>query len=283
MRRSRMYRPLTKTYCHFAAERAAAGGAARPATATSPPRDAIGRRQSARSGVNRLAARATVESVAGRLSVSRPLCRSENATPGLGKARRVSCSVMWPDSVLVVLRNFRRAGVLKNKSRMVTVVPVEAAQGTGSLRLSPLAETSHPSCWPAWRVRIWAWEMLAIDAKASPRKPIVLMLNRSSSPESLLVACGLNARAASARPIPQPSSATWINLLPPSSIDTSTREAPESRAFSTSSLTTLAGRSITSPAAILLTRCAGSFAIAINVYLKIGFLNPGRIDGSSIC
>ncbi|MFQ6090396.1 MAG: hypothetical protein ACE5LD_03055 [Candidatus Bipolaricaulia bacterium] len=41
---------------------------------------------------------------------------------------------------------------------------------------------------------------------------------------------------------------------PPRSIDTLTREAPASRLFSTNSLTTEAGRSITSPAAILFTR-----------------------------
>ncbi len=59
--------------------------------------------------------------------------------------------------------------------------------------------------------------------------------------------------------MPCPSSVTRIHLPPPSSRATSTRPAPASRAFSISSLTTDAGRSITSPAAILLTRAMSSF------------------------
>ena len=47
--------------------------------------------------------------------------------------------------------------------------------------------------------------------------------------------------------------------LPPCSTDTSIRVAPASTEFSISSLTTLAGRSITSPAAILLTTLGDSW------------------------
>jgi hypothetical protein len=50
--------------------------------------------------------------------------------------------------------------------------------------------------------------------------------------------------------MPQPSSATAMNSRPPSRTSTRMREAPASIAFSTSSLTTEAGRSTTSPAAI---------------------------------
>ena len=105
---------------------------------------------------------------------------------------------------------------------------------------------------------MWACEIDAIDAIASPRKPIEVMWYRSSSSMILLVACGVRASARSSGPMPRPLSLTRMSLRPPSSTTTSITVAPASRAFSSSSLTTLAGRSITSPAAILFTRCRGS-------------------------
>ena len=66
----------------------------------------------------------------------------------------------------------------------------------------------------------------------------------------LLVACRSSASRASSGSIPSPSSSTRISFLPPSSTATAMRRAPASSAFSTSSLTTDAGRSTTSPAAI---------------------------------
>jgi hypothetical protein len=90
----------------------------------------------------------------------------------------------------------------------------------------------------------------AMAARASPRNPRVAMRKRSSGAEILLVAWRAKARATSAAGMPHPSSATRMRERPPPSVSTSIREAPASRAFSTSSLTTEAGRSITSPAAI---------------------------------
>ena len=52
--------------------------------------------------------------------------------------------------------------------------------------------------------------------------------------------------------MPLPSSVTRISDSPPDAVTTSTSPAPASSAFSTSSLTTLAGRSTTSPAAMRL-------------------------------
>ena len=52
--------------------------------------------------------------------------------------------------------------------------------------------------------------------------------------------------------------ATRIRSFPPRSTATSMRVAPASSAFSSSSLTTLAGRSTTSPAAIWLMTDAGN-------------------------
>ncbi len=70
--------------------------------------------------------------------------------------------------------------------------------------------------------------------------------------------CGLKASSRSSAEIPWPLSAILIRSLPPRSTVTSTRVAPASIAFSRSSLTTLAGRSTTSPAAIWLITDGGS-------------------------
>ena len=78
------------------------------------------------------------------------------------------------------------------------------------------------------------------DGSASPRKPKLWMLSRSL-PSILLVACRDNASGRSAGSMPQPSSVTRIKVFPPSAIATSIRPAPASIAFSTSSLTALAG------------------------------------------
>src|SRR5712671_769452 len=56
---------------------------------------------------------------------------------------------------------------------------------------------------------------------------------------------------------------TAMRSTPPCSTSTSIRRLPASMAFSTSSLTTLAGRSMTSPAAILLTRSGGRTAMEL--------------------
>src|SRR6188768_2191950 len=65
------------------------------------------------------------------------------------------------------------------------------------------------------------------------------------------------ASRASSGSIPSPSSSTRTCFLPPSSTWMAMRLAPASIAFSTSSLTTDAGRSTTSPAAIWFARSAG--------------------------
>ena len=67
---------------------------------------------------------------------------------------------------------------------------------------------------------------------------------------SLLVAWRSRASLASSGDMPEPSSVTTIRAAPPPWTSTRTRRAPASTEFSTSSLTTEAGRSTTSPAAI---------------------------------
>ena len=89
---------------------------------------------------------------------------------------------------------------------------------------------------------------------ASPRKPSVAMASRSASVSSLEVAWRRSARSTSSAVMPIPSSVTRMSWRPASFSSTVTARAPASIAFSTSSLTTEAGRSTTSPAAILFTR-----------------------------
>ena len=101
----------------------------------------------------------------------------------------------------------------------------------------------------------------AIDASASPRNPSVPTRNKSSASTILLVACGATASGNSSAAIPQPLSTTRTSSMPPCPTVTSIRVAPASTAFSSSSFTTLAGRSITSPAAILLTTLGDSWRI----------------------
>jgi len=95
-------------------------------------------------------------------------------------------------------------------------------------------------------------ETEAIEGSASPLKPNEPICVISSTVFILLVEWRSKAKTASSGFIPQPLSITRIRSLPPFSITTIILLAPASIAFSTSSFTTEAGRSITSPAAILL-------------------------------
>src|SRR5580693_1609790 len=63
--------------------------------------------------------------------------------------------------------------------------------------------------------------------------------------------------------MPQPSSITRISRFPPDSVSMRIERAPASKAFSSSSFTTEAGRSTTSPAAILLATVSGSMRIRL--------------------
>ena len=99
-------------------------------------------------------------------------------------------------------------------------------------------------------VSISTLAMAAIEAKASPLKPIELMLNRSLASRILEVACLSKLIRASVAVIPLPLSSTCMSVLPASFMMSLISLALASRAFSISSFTTEAGRWITSPAAI---------------------------------
>ena len=101
------------------------------------------------------------------------------------------------------------------------------------------------------RVAIVSLDIAAMDESASPRNPIVEIAKRSSAVLILLVACFKNAMVTLLLLIPQPLSETLIAIDKHPVVSTRTSVAPASIALSMSSLITDAGRSITSPAAIL--------------------------------
>ncbi len=149
------------------------------------------------------------------------------------------------------------------------MVPSGAPAGAGAPTRLPSAVTSVP--WAAPRSRVISLT-LATDAmlgSASPRKPRVVMENRSSARDILLVACRAKARDASSRLIPHPSSDTEIISSPPPATSTRTARAPASIEFSTSSFTTEAGRSTTSPAAILSATSGESFTMRMPNHLLL--------------
>lgn len=130
------------------------------------------------------------------------------------------------------------------------VVPSGAPAGSVRPGTPPSSARDAPVSPPRWRVTISTRETAAMAASASPRKPRVAMAPRSLSERSLLVAWRKKAVGSSWGAMPQPLSVTRMRPMPPPRISTATAVAPASTAFSTSSLTTLAGRSTTSPAAI---------------------------------
>ena len=179
-------------------------------------------------------------------------------------------------SVCSVRRNFRRAGVLKNKSRTSTLVPCGCAAGVSLLSMStPSVSTFQASLASTVREIISRRDTEAILASASPRKPRLATFSRSSSSIILLVAWRLRASGRSSFMMPWPLSRIRISLTPPCSSSISMRSAPASRLFSSSSLTTEAGRSTTSPAAIWLVRrwlrsCIRAMRRRILIYKQSG-------------
>ena len=101
----------------------------------------------------------------------------------------------------------------------------------------------------------------AILDKASPRNPRVFIRASSACVLSLLVACCASASGKSSGCMPQPLSCRLISNRPPFLISSLISEAPASRLFSSNSLTTEAGRSMTSPAAIWFASAVGSLCI----------------------
>ena len=188
-------------------------------------------------------------------STSLPSCQIAKPTSGRASAWRRTVSMQCASSVASDFKNLRRAGVLKNSSLTSTVVPVLRATG----RSSPVRPSSKKaSVKPLARDKMAQSAIELMAASASPRKPMVATDSKSSKLPILLVAWRLKAMGSSSRKIPWPSSSTAIRRTPPASKRTVIWLAPASRALSTSSRTTEAGRSTTSPAAIWLISSSGS-------------------------
>ena len=148
--------------------------------------------------------------------------------------------------------NFSRAGVAKNRSRTSTVrAAIGRRRPDRPKRGRPRRAISAAASPAAVRERIDSRDTEPIDGSASPRKPSERMSSMSSA--SLEVQWRATASAS--------SSAGDARAVVGDADQRSARRrrwrsrraiAPASSAFSTSSLTTLAGRSMTSPAAIWL-------------------------------
>ena len=201
----------------------------------------------------------------GRSCVSRPSERRRKWTAGNASASRSTASETCAVSVASPCRNFRRAGTLKNRSRTSTCVP------TGAPTLAPLARrcrldhqlvaavavggVARARGQRQLRHRRDRRQRLAAKAHRRERAQIVdgRQLRGRVALEREVRVVGRHARSRRRRPRMSPR--------PPPSISTSMRRAPASSAFSTSSLTTDAGRSTTSPAAIWSASSGGSTRI----------------------
>ena len=176
---------------------------------------------------------------------------------GLTSAMRSKSCMMLPSSVWFVLRNLRRAGTLKKRLLTSKLAPTGHEHTSCPTKREPSMQSRTPSSWSAVRVVRRTCATAAMEASASPRKPMVWSLKRSSACRILDVAWRSKAMRASVSLIPLPSSMTWMDVRPASCTSTSMVDAPASTAFSISSLMTDAGRCTTSPAAIWLATESG--------------------------
>ena len=133
---------------------------------------------------------------------------------------------------------------------MRKLLPTAHEQASCETKRDPASDNWVPRSSSAMRVLSVTCATAAIEASASPRNPMVCRLKRSSALRILLVACRSNESRASVSDMPLPLSITCIEVRPESTHTTWMDVAPASIEFSTSSLMTLAGRCITSPAAI---------------------------------
>jgi len=171
--------------------------------------------------------------------------------------RSVTCDA----SVASPLRNFRRAGRLNSRSATSIVVPTGAPTSVTEVSFDASMTIRVAARSPSRRVVSVIRDTLAIDGRASPRKPMLESAHRSSTQRIFEVACRSKASIALVGLMPQPSSQTRTRVRPPATVSTVIVRAPASIALSTSSLTTEDGRSMTSPAAIWSITSAGNTAI----------------------
>ena len=147
-------------------------------------------------------------------------------------------------------KNFLLAGVLKKRFLTINVVPSGTPTSSKLFSSPPSITYLIPVRSPFVLVISSTWPTAAILDNASPLKPKDETDTKSSADIILLVEWRRNAIFTSFFSIPHPLSVILIKPIPPSLISTVTAVDFASIAFSKSSFTTDAGRSITSPAAI---------------------------------
>ena len=268
---SRTLRPFTNRNCRSGRARAALGGPRYPCIERSPASKSISSAPAANSSPTSLESRRRGSMRCVASTTLRASWCNVNETSGRASARRRTASSACRSSVRGVRRNLRRAGTLKKRSRTSTTVPAFAAAGSTAETVPPSTRTRAPLSASCGRLASTSLDTEAMLGSASPRNPMLRMRSRSSRVAILLVAWRDSARTSSPEGIPNPSSRTRIRRAPPVSSSTAIVLAPASSAFSTSSLTTDAGRSTTSPAAIWFARTAE------RVLIGAGAAGPGSL------
>ena len=158
--------------------------------------------------------------------------------------------------------NFSRAGVAKNRSRTSTMVP-RLAGGRPHRRDAAALDADLGGAVGRRRCASGSSAATPSRSTAAPRRGSRASGCRGCRRRASRCS-GARPRARARRPpCRAPSSLTRISASPPPAVAISIAPAPASSAFSTSSLTTLAGRSITSPAAIWLIMVSESWRIGM--------------------
>ena len=215
-----------------------------------------------------------LRSLRGRRRPVRSPVVNAKPTSGCAIASRLTTSDTAMFSERSDFRNLRRAGVAENRSRTSTREP--AIQRRRSDRLLAAAIDDD---FEAVACAVLARGDRQVADRADRRERLAAKPERSGcrAGRRLAVSMWRGARRRDrgwSRSIPWPSSVTRMSDRPPAAVTMSISRAPASMAFSTSSLTTLAGRSITSPAAMRLTVSAGSWRMCA-VISDTELLAPG--------
>ncbi len=157
-------------------------------------------------------------------------------------------------------RNLRRAGTLSNRPSTRMRVPGGKRRRPLARRLAVVDLDSPAVGAPRTRLSSVSRETLAIDGSASPRKPKLVTWSIASS-GSFEVACRSSASRISSGAHAAAVVGNLDQLEPARGEPHRDWFAPASSAFSISSLSALAGRSTTSPAAMRLMSSGGSLLI----------------------
>ena len=141
------------------------------------------------------------------LWISFPLCVNANPISVWARTTLSNSFLMCENSAVSDFKNVRRAGTLKNIFLTSILVPLSQIHSSFLVGVPPFISISVPvSVCSFVLVLSVTCAMDAIEAKASPLKPFVFSLKRSSTSLSLLVACRVKQIEASLLDIPLPSS-----------------------------------------------------------------------------